>query len=167
MANSHVLISSQTLGSPAATIIFGSGGTLSQSYRDLIIVLNGNGTSGSGTMGVRLNGDTSTSNYVDVGIYGDGSTAGSENHTTLGYIKSSITTFANQEQIRIDIFDYSATDKHKTVLIRETNGNAGVGIEYFAGRWASTSAVTSVTLMHGGTNTFATGTTAYLYGVTA
>jgi hypothetical protein len=62
----------------------------------------------------------------------------------------------------IQFMDYAQTDKHKTVLMR-TN-RAGGGVSMIAGRWASTSAITSIVLAPDG-GTFNTGSTFYLYGI--
>jgi hypothetical protein len=58
--------------------------------------------------------------------------------------------------------DYSATDKHKTVLIRQNS----VADSAFAmgARWANTAAITSIQLSLGAA-TFSTGTTFALYGI--
>jgi hypothetical protein len=62
--------------------------------------------------------------------------------------------------------DYSATDKHKTVLSR--NNVAGGGVDAFANRWANTAAITSVEVrVSTGGQFFATPTTLSLYGVIA
>jgi hypothetical protein len=60
--------------------------------------------------------------------------------------------------------DYSATDKHKTVLSRANN--AANGVTAIAGRWASTSAITSIVLTFQ-SSSLATGSTVALYGVSA
>ncbi len=63
------------------------------------------------------------------------------------------------------IMDYSATDKHKTVLVRVGNvGNSEVGAN--AGRWASTAAITSVRVAPND-GTFSSGSTFNLYGIVA
>ena len=65
--------------------------------------------------------------------------------------------------------DYSATDKHKSILCRVNNatdntGNTYQGASMIAGRYASTAAITSVLVDAGTLNV---GTKAYLYGVAA
>jgi hypothetical protein len=64
--------------------------------------------------------------------------------------------------------DYSTTDKHKSVLVREnTAGSSTTLVVAKAGRWANTSAITSIYLFVSGGYSFATGTTVALYGVVA
>jgi hypothetical protein len=60
--------------------------------------------------------------------------------------------------------DYSATDKHKTVLVR--SNAASTGVEAIAQRWASTAAITSI-LVFPSTGSWAAGGTFSLYGIVA
>jgi hypothetical protein len=57
--------------------------------------------------------------------------------------------------------DYSVTDKQKTVLSRT---NSSFGTDITAGRWASTSAITSVTV-YPSSGDFEIGSTFALYGI--
>ncbi len=61
--------------------------------------------------------------------------------------------------------DYSATDKHKTVLTRY--GSAATDIQATASRWESTAAVNSVTIFDVLGQTYQVGSTFSLYGVIA
>ena len=63
---------------------------------------------------------------------------------------------------QIDFFDYSATDKHKSALSRLSD--AGASVSMSANRWASTAAITSIT-MTASTGTFSAGATFHLYGI--
>lgn len=63
----------------------------------------------------------------------------------------------------VQVMDYSATDKHKTSLIRIDSTNTTSAI---AQRWASTTAVNSLTFSIG-SGVFAIGSTFSLYGVIA
>jgi hypothetical protein len=93
-------------------------------------------------------------------MLGNGSSAVSDSGTSAGCL-----TISTSQSVAIaNIMDYSATDKHKTILTRG-NGTSDAVIA-FANRWANTAAVTSVaasTL----TGTFNSGTTISLYGVIA
>jgi hypothetical protein len=73
-----------------------------------------------------------------------------------------MTDFSNSAIIQI--MDYSATDKHTTVLVR--NGTASRGVEMVTGRYASTSAITTV-LLFPSTGSFDIGSTFSLYGIEA
>jgi hypothetical protein len=60
--------------------------------------------------------------------------------------------------------DYSATDKHKTYLSR--SNNADNGTTALTGRWANTSAITTVAISSQ-TGSIRTGTSISLYGIVA
>jgi hypothetical protein len=70
------------------------------------------------------------------------------------------TTFSTTQ-----IMDYSATDKHKTTLSR--GSGAGINAIAFAGRWANTAAVTTVSVVYPGGGQFTVGSTFSLYGIEA
>jgi hypothetical protein len=140
-----------TLASTAASVTFSS---IPATYRDLILVVRGTLTSGVGS--IRFNGD-SGANYTRVGMYGDGSTAASYSGTSAEIFNSPITDIMN-------IMDYSATDKHKTYIARDSNSASLVVAQ--AGRWANTAAITTVALISP-SSTFGVGSTFSLYGVIA
>ena len=151
-----------TLGSSASSVTFSS---IPATYRDLIIVSNTDNTV-QADYHLRLNGDTG-SNYNRVVAQGDGSATFSSTQTNTTFIRMSgsgdlMTNFSNNAIIQI--MDYSATDKHTTVLVR--NGTATRGVEMVAGRYASTLAITSV-LLFPSTGSFDIGSTFNLFGVIA
>jgi len=144
-----------TLGSSAASVTFSS---ISGIYRDLVLVINGTGSAGSG-VSVQHNGDTTVTNYNAVTMYGDGSTTGSNtaNNSNLSAI------FTTATMSILQFLDYSATDKHKTALSRMNYPGGQVNAQ--ARRWANTAAITSITLAPDPGVTFSTGTTFALYGI--
>jgi hypothetical protein len=113
-----------------------------------------------------MNGDTG-GNYNGVWATGTGSAANSSsesNQTSARLFGASVgpaNTFSNLGIIQI--MDYSATDKHKTVLTRY--GAAGTEVQMTASRYASTSAITSVTVFDILGQTYQTGSTFSLYGI--
>jgi hypothetical protein len=152
------LIASTTLAAASSEVVFGS---LPQTYRDLVLILNTKLTTSSGTIRIRLNGDSGT-NYSDVVMNGNGSTTASNSRTgQTGAFAGSVGT-ADTNTV-IQIMDYSATDKHKTLLTRENEPANLVAAR--AARYASTSAVTSVLVGNDAGQTFASGCTFNLYGV--
>ena len=155
------LLDSTTLASSASSVTFSS---ISQDYRDLILVVEGNGTN-SVDFNFRLNSDTG-SNYAYVRMRGNGSTAASSSNSSSTFIGAIVTgaDATNRGMAVFQVLDYSATDKHKTALLRVDN--AGLNTAAAAGRWASTSAVTSITAITF-TNQFASGMSLYLYGIAA
>jgi hypothetical protein len=112
---------------------------------------------------LRFNSD-SGANYSNVNMAGDGGTtnsgSGTHNHVLLNYFQSASTTETNN--ILTNVMDYSATDKHKSVLSR--NNTATRVVEALASRWANTSAITSFAITPS-TGNFATGSTFALYGI--
>jgi hypothetical protein len=151
-----------TLGSAAASVTFSS---IPATYRDLILI--GVATGSTTLQGrIRLNGDTGSNyNYVRMSGSGSAATSVSAVNQTFGFVSGiAQATTTGALQIKIDIMDYSATDKHTTVVSRADQ--AANGAEAFANRWANTAAVTSVQVLTS-TGNWAIGSTFNLYGVIA
>jgi hypothetical protein len=151
-----------TLGAAASSVTFGS---VPATYRDLICVVV---AAGSTTLQgrIRLNGD-SGNNYQYNRMSGSGSatsaaTASSQSSGFVSAIAQATTTGALQ--MNINIMDYSATNKHTTIISRADQ--AANGTEAFVNRWANTAAVTSVQILTS-TGNWAAGATFALYGVIA
>ena len=163
MPNAMAALANITLGS-SATVTFSS---IPATYRDLRIVWTVGGSTSTGS-GIKFNTDTDYSNnYSRVVMTGNGSTTGS-------FLNSgSANPAANHDagalraggQLIIDIMDYSATDKHKTFLVRQDA--AGAEATSVAGRWASTAAVNTILLTNDSGGALTAGTTVALYGVVA
>jgi hypothetical protein len=154
--SAYVALANVTLGSSASTVTFSS---ISQAYRDLVIVFSGRGT--AGFVG-RFNGDTG-SNYSVVTMAGNGSTTESTSVTSTSLFFANGTTNplngTTQAQVILNFLDYSATDKHKTVLTRADRSDA-IALAS-AGRWANTAAITQIEIR---TN-FIAGDSFALYGI--
>lgn len=151
------LISSTTLAASSLEVVFGS---LPQTYRDLVLVINGANTA-VGDVALRYNGD-SGNNYSLVNMYGTGSSPASGNNSATSQAVLHYNNTTSRYVITASIMDYSATDKHKTAISR---GNQADGfVMSYATRWANTAAITSVLVRTDGTN-FLTGTTFNLYGI--
>lgn len=168
MAAALVPLQNITLGSAQSSVTFASIPTTG--YRDLRVVLMLRDNSQNVPYNqayMRVNADTG-SNYPFVEMTGDGSSAGSYSNTftNIGLqwsapANSSAGTFST---VSVDFLDSNATDKHKSYLLR--NDLAGQTTRAAAGRWASTSAITSL-LIYPYTGNFAAGSTFALYGVVA
>ena len=143
-----------TLGASASSVTFSS---IPATYRDLILVVNAI-DSDTALLGLRFNGITT--GYSRVFMFGSGSTTSSSVQTDEFVGGASTGGTLNI----IQLMDYSATDKHKTSLTRYGNTTGGVIAQ--AGRWADTSAITSV-LVNLTSGTFTSGATFNLYGVIA
>jgi len=142
-----------TLASTTGTITFSS---IPATYRDLILICQY--TNDSNPL-VRFNSD-SGSNYSYVRMLGTGSTTASDVSVSQSGLAIATGSATGGQTSIVQIMDYSATDKHKTALIR--NGLASTNVNASGNRWANTAAITSVTLQIG---TFGIGSTFSLYGV--
>jgi len=160
MANAMVALANLTLGSAQASVTFASIPT--SGYRDLRLIVNA-ATSAEGNINIQVNGDTG-SNYLQVNMrsYGGGSASTSAGTSTN--IQSNYATGLQTSSRAINTYDFldsNATDKHKSILIRANHTDE---IDAIAGRWASTSAITSILIASGGGN-FTIGSTFALYGI--
>ncbi len=162
MASALVPLANLTLSSSASTLTFSS---ISGVYRDLMIVATVGVSTAAGAY-MRFNGDTA-SNYYAVWAWGNGSSTGSSsfNFSAIPIAAYGISPSTPAAMFQVSILDYQATDKHKSTLIR--NSDSAYAVEMIAGRWASTSAITSILLYPAGGATWAAGSTFALYGVSA
>ena len=151
------LITEQTANGSTSSITFGSGGTLTQLYKDLVLEIAGNTVNG-GTQ-IQFNGDTGT-NYSRTGLRGDGSTATSFRQTSQNAITFDGSYSQPGRIFIVHIMSYSNGSVNKTVLSR--SDNAGAGIDQCVGLWRSNSAITSMVVS--GIN-WTSGTTFRLWGV--
>ena len=153
------LLASTTLTSSVTSVTFSS---IDQSYGDLILVMNTTGNSSSNTY-LQFNGDTS-SIYSYLSMYGNGSSSGSIGDSNVNrlYIQGGLGLSGGFQAI-YNLQDYSATNKHKTVLGRVSRASQWVTAD--TGRWASTSAIISILIGAAGSYTYPIGSTFNLYGV--
>lgn len=161
-----IALANVTLSSADGEIVFSN---IPNTYRDLVVVANFHNSGGGSATRLRLNGDTG-SNYNGVWMVGyqtSGFNSGSETNATGARIfGAQIGPASNFSNIGIvEILDYSATDKHKTVLTKYGSGASGYDVQLTASRWASTNAVNSVTLYDVSAQTYISGSTFALYGI--
>jgi hypothetical protein len=150
-----------TLGGTATSVTFSS---IPATYRDLILVVSGLTTTTTvDALTIRFNSDTG-SNYSNVTMTGDGSSAASASSTNTAALAGVIGNGATSVNV-ISVMDYSATDKHKTVIGRGNVPNWGTRAA--ASRWANTAAITSALVRTNSDLTFTAGSTFSLYGVIA
>ena len=156
----YTALATVTLGSSASSVTFSS---IPATYRDLILVANGTIGLSSDNVILRFNSD-SGSNYSNVVMVGFGtSSVESAASTTTSIVRA---TAGNIQSTNIwNIMDYSATDKHKTVLSR-SGTNSSTSVSAAAERWANTAAITSIYVAALST-TLSAGHTFSLYGVIA
>jgi hypothetical protein len=155
----YTLISSQTLGSAAASVTFSS---IPSTYTDLMLVIAAN-AGGSTSAAMRFNADSGT-NYSDTILEGSGTVVSSyiETGTTSIWAGSFYNTTTPTLAIH-NIMDYSNATTYKTCVSRINYAAGYVAAE--VGLWRNTTAITSVTLATGAN--FSTGSTFKLYGIEA
>jgi len=159
----YTALANLTLSGTASSVTFSS---IVGTYRDLLLVANLGTDISLRNILMQFNSDTST-NYSRVTMTGNGTSALATTDTGVAYYQADYYGRPSANGVISwsgiwNIMDYSATDKHKTVLTRF--GDSGDGSGASTGRWASTSAITSIKV-YPNTENFATGSTFALYGV--
>lgn len=162
MATALTALATTTLASSSATVTFSS---ISGAYRDLRLVIMHTNTGGATQEDsyFRFNGDTGA-NYSSVYMRGSGGSTNSGSATNNTYLNTYNDSNTENVLTTLDIMDYSATDKHKTTLMRQGSTGAVFAI---AGRWASTAAITSISMTSSdfGADSFIAGSTFTLFGI--
>lgn len=160
----YTLLNQITLAASSSTVTFFS---LPQNFADLVLVVAAEPTSGGGgVFRMRVNGD-SGSNYSIATAEGSAGGVQSGSLTTtqfnFSFHRSTVIDgFFNPHVVQF--FDYSAVDKHKTVLIRANAHSNGAVMT--AGRWANTAAITSIVVFPE-SGSWDIGSVFSLYGVVA
>lgn len=152
-----------TLGSSTASVTFGS---IPGTYRDLRLVVTAQqNTTSDRQATIKPNNDAANASLVYMDGSGSGTgVAGTATNISIYYIAPG--PAANSiVQSTTDIFDYGATDKHKTFLTR--SGSSYNPVSAYASRWASTTAITSLVIYPNIGGNFSAGSTFALYGVVA
>lgn len=156
------LITSQTLSTNATSVTLSS---IPASYSDLVLVVVSELSNVDTDYDfLRFNGDAAT-NYFGIIMRGDGASSASASFSSQNqmWVDGSASTITNNiKNLIIHIMDYSATNKHKTVLMR--NNSTTQTVVTNASRWASTSAISSI-LYRPNSGTLAAGTILSLYGI--
>lgn len=165
--STEIAIATTTLGSAASSITFSS---IPSTYTDLRLVYTVQGTASGQLCFTRFNGDTSGSTlYSLTNLWADGTSVTSSANTSRSSwfdfqfgMPSSGSNFAFGT---IDIFSYAGST-YKTGLLTGSNDANGSGdVDRRVGLYRSTSAITSITLTPQASGSFATGSSATLYGI--
>lgn len=151
----YMPIANITLTSTAASVTFSS---ITQQYRDLVLVSNQMSASDNVDGNLEFNGDTA--NYTRVFIYATGGAVAS----SYGTDRQAFVPRVDPGTFIAHIMDYSATDKHKTTLI--TSNQASYLTYNQASRWANTAAVTSLRILPA-VGSWNVGASFALYGLVA
>jgi hypothetical protein len=162
MPTTYEPIATTTLGSAQASVTFSS---ISGSYTDLVVVIEGAATTSFGQVQMRFNGDTGT-NYSTTYVWGTGSAAVSDrdsNISTGGSNPGFLGTARGNNVINIQ--NYSNTTTNKTAIARSSI--PGNRVAATVNLWRSTAAINEVRFNILGGDTFTSGSTFTLYGINA
>lgn len=153
----YVPLATITLTTTPNSVTFSS---IPSNYRDLVLISNQKGTILNESF-VSLNGSSSGFSGVRMIASSGGATSNTySDNIGMGVMLDTDGVFIYQ------FMDYSATDKHKTILAKQVRGqNSVVGTT--AHRWANTSAITSITIAGQPFSSWNTGTYFHLYGIGA
>lgn len=169
-------IASQTVGAGGANSITFS--SIPQTFTHLQLRTfqrNTNSGSNEAFSVVTFNGDTGQ-NYSSISFFGNGSstTSFSQNQITNGSYGTSTygpeapndgTTANVYASGIVDIFDYTNTNKYKTLKTLTGFDSNGFGFVFIhSGLWMNTNAITSITVLSSGTS-FKANSTYQLYGM--
>jgi hypothetical protein len=161
--STYTPIATTTLASAAASYTFSS---ISGSYTDLVLVIQGGLSAASQDMYVQFNSDTG-SNYSITVLKGNGTAASSarlatQTYAILDYQGEDTTNYGDIHLV--NIMNYSNTTTYKTFLNRHSRPSGWV--EAVVGLWRSTSAISTI-LVGGTSSNLVAGTTLTLYGIAA
>lgn len=148
----YVPLATITLASTDSEITFSS---IPATYRDLILIFDGTGSVALDTS-IYFNGDTTSGNYSAVSM---GASAGGTFSNT--FLSSGVVSGSTISDFVVQVMDYSASDKHKTSIIRNGSTSQLRATTY---RWANTSVVNSLSFRTQ-TGNFLANTTISLYGI--
>ena len=166
MATTCELIASTTLGSAASFIEFTS---VPGTHTDLLCVVTGRADISAANLDFYTEFNGVTTGYTVRRLFGNGSSAGSDNYTTMftGIMPgatATASTFGNTE-IYIPNYAGSTNKSVSSTGVAENNSVTGI-IRACAGLWSNTAAITSLKLIPNAGYSFVSGSSAYLYGIT-
>lgn len=169
MANTHVLIASNTLTTSASQVVFGS---IPQTYTDLKVMVRAKVDGSGSNMALRFNGSTGTYNQIVLSTDGSGSgQAYSGGLTSIAYWYTSTNNSAYDgprfTYNDIAINHYTGSNykncriySYQTGLGSNYNGKANTQAQ-----WMSADPITTLTFFNYGGSNFITGSTFDLYGI--
>ena len=165
-----VAIQTVTVGAGGASSIAFS--NIPQTYTDLVLMMSLRSTgTGVSTRYASVSFNSNTSNYSYRRLYGNGSSAGSDNGTLriIGTIPGSTVTANTFASLQMYVPNYtSSNNKSYSCDCVEENNATGAEADLIAGLWSNSAAITSITIdVDQGSYNFAQYSTATLYGVTS
>ena len=168
MANTLIPIQTYTLTSTASSVVFSN---IPQNYTDVKVVISARTARANiqDSIQVQLNSD-SAANYKYIRMYATGAAVATDTDTigsvTAAYVNGGTGTASTFGSCEFTIFNYAGS-AHKAISSEGGSENNSTNA-YFATsacRWASTAAVTSISIQGGTGSNFSVGSTFTLYGV--
>jgi hypothetical protein len=168
MANTYILIASNTVGSGgAASIDFNS---IPATYTDLVIFLSARSNIAQTINGVflKFNNTSESTNWTRRQVEGGDGTVTSSTSTTAiaGYANGNSATANTFSNHFIYIPNYTSSNYKSVSIDTVAEGNAANGyyVDLIEQLWSNTAAINQVTLVSNSSD-FMQYTTAYLYGI--
>jgi hypothetical protein len=165
-SSTYTPIETQVLSSAVATITLGSGGTIPQTYTDLVLICNVKGDNANGTMQMQFNGDTGVS-YTGLRVYGYTSGVGTDGGGAVvsNQLEDEGGFFTSQFTVcRANIMNYTSTQMCKSILNRGDE-TYNVAMNY-ANLWGQVDPITSIRIFCV-TGNMVAGSSFTLYGIKA
>lgn len=162
------LIQTVTVGSGgAASIEFGTGGTIPQTYTDLLIVVSARSNRSATFDNIRIMPNGATSGVSSRMLYGSGSSASSFTEAYIsGYTNGNTATSSTFGNSSIYIPNYTSSAQKSFSMDSVSENNATAASQAIsAGLWTGTTAITSIILDQGDGTTWLEYTSASLYGI--
>ena len=174
MATTYKLIESYTVPNTTTYgVTIGSGGTIPQTYTDLVLHIHGrtNRSSYNDDLMVRINGVTTGSIYGNRRLYVNGTSSGNDGQSGVNspYIGSvaADTATSNAFGITSYYFPSYSGSLNKVMNSKGSSGNIGGDLSETMGYWsaATTSPITSITVSPFNGTYWIQGSNFYLYGI--
>ena len=167
MANTYTLIEAKTLSSTTTSVTFSS---IPNTYTDLLLKVSPRTNITQVAWTLRMNLNSSTSNYTNIAVQGSGSSTNSYNENApFGGVSVGANATANTfSNIEIYIPNYTSSNYKSYSIDSVTENNATEAYAtLIAGLWSDTSVISSIKFeLTGATpNDFVSGSTFYLYGI--
>ncbi len=173
MANTYILIASNTLSSSAASVTFSS---IPATYTDLVVRITARSdrAANSSNLAIKLNG--ATTNYSDTNLtktqngaaYSSIQNIGDLTYQYLGVIPASSATASTFGSAEFYLPNYTVSQNKpaSTFSVFENNSVNTSQIDAIANRFSSTAAITSIEIStQTPTANFVSGSSFFLYGI--
>ncbi len=173
MANNYVLLSSTVLQTTTASVVFSNIPTTGYTNLKIKVSARGTRSNPSDTLNIRLNGDSTGSNYLYTQMYGYGNAGAVGTASGISGIFTampSATSTANYFGVcEVEVFGYSNSSAFKAIRSSDgapmdNNNNWQINDTSFL--WQVNTAITSITFVFDVGN-FVKGSTIAIYGLTA